>query len=52
MNDLKTERLQIKLSKSIKEKLKELAKSEKRSMANYIDNLIEIEFEKLKERGN
>lgn len=42
----KTERLQIRITPELKEKLQALADAENRSISNYIENLIKIEVEK------
>lgn len=42
----KTERLQIRITPELKEKLEALADAENRSISNYIENLIKREVEK------
>ncbi len=42
----KTERLQIRITPDLKEKLQALAGAENRSVSNYIENLIIKELEK------
>lgn len=42
----KTERLQIRITPDLKEKLEALAASENRTVSNYIENLIIRELEK------
>lgn len=42
----KTERLQIRITPELKEKLQALSDAENRSISNYIENLIKIEVEK------
>lgn len=45
---MKTELLQIRLTKELKEQLKELAAAENRTATNYIETLIKREIEKKK----
>lgn len=42
----KTERLQIRITPELKEKLQELADAENRTISNYIENLIKREMDK------
>ena len=42
----KTERLQVRITPELKEKLEALAASENRTVSNYIENLIKREVEK------
>ena len=42
----KTERLQIRITPELKEKLQELADAENRTISNYIENLIKREIDK------
>lgn len=42
----KTDRLQIRITPELKEKLESLAASENRTVSNYIENLIKREVEK------
>ena len=44
----KTDRLQIRITPELKEKLQSLADAENRSISNYIENLIMKELEKRK----
>lgn len=46
---MKTELLQIRLTKELKEQIKELAAAENRTATNYIETLIKREIEKKKE---
>lgn len=43
---MKTERLQIRITPELKEKLQELAAADGRSVSNYIETLIKQEIEK------
>ena len=43
----KTDRLQIRITPELKEKLQALADAENRSISNYIENLIKIELDKV-----
>ncbi len=42
----KTERLQIRITPELKDKLQSLAAAENRTISNYIENLIKKELEK------
>lgn len=42
----KTERLQIRITPDLKEKLQALADAENRTISNYLENLIKAEIEK------
>lgn len=44
--DVKTERLQLRITPELKEKLQALADAENRTITNYIENLIKKEIEK------
>lgn len=46
---VKTERLQIRISPELKDKLQELATAENRTISNYVENLIKRELEKKEE---
>lgn len=46
--ELKTERLQIKVTKEQKEQIRWLAELDNRSISNYILNLCHLEYERLK----
>lgn len=43
---MKTERLQLRITPELKEKLQALADAENRTITNYIENLIKKEIEK------
>jgi predicted DNA-binding protein len=43
---VKTERLQLRITPELKEKLQALADAENRTITNYIENLIKKEIEK------
>ena len=47
MKEQKTENLNIRITPTTKKQLVELAKSENRTVSNYFENLISIEYERL-----